>query len=289
MKKNISVGTFWIVLILCILIISPVCIFIGKKLADGENNNSKVSENNETNDSKKEDNSLNKDYEDIIDDLVSSNKFLFPDSCVDEYSYGIDFESKFYTNGISLNEFSKEDLITAAFYEIENIPVCNEEKAHISLEEINNALKKKFNESGLEITLEDLKKYEGENLNFEFDDENIYVSSNNCDGCGVGPQPFYEKNIEKYELVGNNIYIYYYAAYFDEYYLDDEEMKYDVYKPTDIEYIYNGDFVETKYKNKIEELENSEDITWSKYTLYKATYELIAEELYFRANEIIKN
>lgn len=240
-------------------------------------------------DSESEENIADENYEteenidnEIYARINFSNDFLFPSLCSDEYSFGESFINKFYAEGINLKEFTKNDLITAAFYEINNVPVCNEKKALVDLYTINDALENKFNDSSLKITLEDLKKYNGDNINFEFQGNDIFVSSNNCDGCGVGPQPFYKKNIEKYELENNYLYVYYRAAYFDVANDDYMDIRYNVYKPTDVE-----------PKNKVEEyvyIDNDQNIniTWSKYTLYKATYELIDGELYFRSNEIIK-
>ena len=227
--------------------------------------------------------------EEIKEMINSSTSFIFPNPCSDKYVYSGDFTTNFFAEGLSLNQFSKDDLITAAFYEIKNIPVCSEEKAEIDLNTINIALETKFKDSNLKVDINDIKKYSGDTLNFEFDADKIYVSSNNCDGCGVGVTPFYKKTIEKYEIDKNNLYIFYRAAYFAEgYEHEDGSFSQAVLKPTDIKYIDNGDFIEINFKNKIEELENPQDITWSKYPLYKATYEIIDEKIYFRANEIIE-
>lgn len=275
----------YIIVILTIIAVGA----IGTAVYFGVNNKQLKEQNKENVSDKKEDNDNNDSkLEENVDSIIYANinsdeEFLFPSLCSDKYSFGEKFINKFYTEGVSLKEFTKNDLITAAFYEIENIPVCNDKKALIDLNAINTALENKFNDSSLKIALEDLKKYDGENIIFEFQGNDIYVFSNNCDGCGIGPQPFYKKNIEKYEMENNQVFVYYRVAYIDEEFSDDNtKIIYTMYKPIDIE-----------LKNKIEEYQTDMNdrninITWSNYTLYKATYELMDGKIYFRANEIIK-
>lgn len=189
--------------------------------------------------------------------------------------YNSDFVNNFYGTGIKLEDFSKQDLITSALYMIGPIPACSSDPALISLSTINSALNYAFNYNKLQITLDDLKEYDSDTIHFKFENDNIYIVSSDCGA--VGPNAYYSKKIEKMEIIDNNLYIYYHAAYLKPVVKENNEIHYKTYKASDI-----------NEKEQIEEIENENNIVWSKYTLYKTTFELINTDFYFRSNEIVE-
>lgn len=226
---------------------------------------------------KQEDMWLEQYYEEINIYSVTKNNFYFPPIYA-QFPYEDGFVNNFFVEGVKLEEISKNDLIAAASSMLTNIPSCYcGYHAPITLNTINMALQAKFNYPNLEeITLDDLKKYNKDVIAlFTFDGDNIYVSGDCGPDAGSSGFKVYLKKIEKQELDGNNLYIYYRASYFVSQGPWQSEIK--MYKASDKD-----------KKEVIEELKKSADITWSKYPLYKSTYELIDADLYFRSNEIIE-
>lgn len=243
------------------------------------------------------------------EDLVAKDDKIVIDT-MSKYSYSLCEEnafmlSKFYdSNNMQVSDLTKVDLIKLALSSID-APRCVLEDAEfktVTVEELNKALENLF-PSLEKITYNDIvtnivKTDDSSGIKWDSigdfyiilndNTESIMVSSDNCDGCGIGPVPKVHTKNTKALKDGDYLYVYQKMAF----------SKVSLESPSDeditkgIEWymsLYNGLDENEKALQSIKNYKvDEDDINWDLYSTYKWTFKKDNNDYYLDSVELIK-
>ena len=271
-----------------LLIVIPLAVFIGFKIASNDKKEEpKTEEKEEKKEEKKPQeveitSSKVKEAMDVFDKLAINATTLF-------------------SSHFDIDDISEEDLINTTLNQLpaNKIGFCGDfmfkDTGKVTLDELNEHLKEVIQDK--KLTMDLIKKYATEydsyykvyttNTDFYYfiglKGDTIYIGSNVCEG--FDPSEIVYKRVIKAEELDDLLYVYEKRAFYEASY-ETKDVKY--YKDP-----AHGNLIETKDAEIMNEmftdyLKQPEEITWDSYNTYKYTFKLVDGTYYFMSSEIVK-